>query len=143
MLEDKEFINTLKRAKRIFKICDRCRGLGTYMYGNGATYRRGMGVASMTIDICDQCWGSGDADRTLTNIKELEDGIKRIRDDSAFQYIARYFGLNFLSLKKRFLQLADIAEAQTRKRKIPEHEDAWQWNRDWETIAVLIKKLCQ
>lgn len=41
--------------------CDRCQGYGTYLYGNTATWRGGIGGAAMTTGVCDKCWGSGSA----------------------------------------------------------------------------------
>lgn len=53
--------------------CTRCRGAGVLPYGDTSTWRRG-GLAGqrITVDVCDQCWGTGDAHRTGANIRELQ-----------------------------------------------------------------------
>lgn len=53
--------------------CPTCGGNGVRLYGNGATWHTGMvGVASMTPDLCDSCWGSGDAGHHFTDLRDLE-----------------------------------------------------------------------
>lgn len=43
------------------KICARCHGKGTYLYGNTATWHDSwISGQGFTADICDVCWGSGD-----------------------------------------------------------------------------------
>lgn len=41
--------------------CKRCRGAGVRAYGSTATWRGGVGGQAITSDVCDGCWGSGDA----------------------------------------------------------------------------------
>lgn len=45
------------------KVCKRCYGAGTTVYGSTSTWRGGIGGQAMTADVCDQCWGSGLADK--------------------------------------------------------------------------------
>lgn len=52
--------------------CARCTGLGRRTYGSTATWRGGIGGQAMTPDVCDECWGSGDAMRLGVNLKALE-----------------------------------------------------------------------
>jgi hypothetical protein len=40
--------------------CPRCGGSGVRVYGDTTTWRRGIGGQSMTTDVCDDCWGTGD-----------------------------------------------------------------------------------
>lgn len=40
--------------------CPACGGEGKRLYNSTATWRGGHGGQSMTTDICDRCWGSGD-----------------------------------------------------------------------------------
>lgn len=55
----------------IHKQCERCEGAGSIMYGSTATWRGGIGGQAMTWDVCNQCWGSGDATRPWTNLKRV------------------------------------------------------------------------
>lgn len=42
--------------------CEKCSGLGVRVYGSTATWHKDrIGGAAMTQDVCDECWGSGDA----------------------------------------------------------------------------------
>ena len=52
--------------------CLVCRGTGWRLYGSTSTWRGGIGGQAMTRGQCDACWGSGDADRPWTNLRELE-----------------------------------------------------------------------
>jgi DnaJ-class molecular chaperone len=40
--------------------CRECGGSGIKTYGDTTTWRRGIGGQSMTSDVCDKCWGSGE-----------------------------------------------------------------------------------
>lgn len=51
--------------------CTRCGGSGVSAYGDSSTWRGGIGGQVITWDVCDQCWGSGRADRPWTNLRTL------------------------------------------------------------------------
>ncbi len=53
--------------------CSYCHGLGTRTYGSTATWYGGIGGAAMTTDVCDKCWGSGDASRSWVNLRKLKE----------------------------------------------------------------------
>lgn len=69
--------------------CSECRGLGTKVYGSTATWRGGIGGQMITDDVCDRCWGSGDADKPWPSWRksdaELGDALKAARGDKLFQ----------------------------------------------------------
>lgn len=52
--------------------CVGCAGLGVKAYGSTATWRGGIGGQAITNDICDTCWGSGDASRPWLNLREYD-----------------------------------------------------------------------
>ena len=57
------------------KPCDKCGGAGITAYGSTATWMGrmgGVGGQMITSDICDICWGSGNADKPWTNLRELQ-----------------------------------------------------------------------
>lgn len=61
--------------------CLRCAGAGNVTYGNGSTWRGGMGAAASTLDVCDACWGTGDRYRHGVNLRQLRDeDDKRVAD---------------------------------------------------------------
>ena len=43
--------------------CRQCGGAGTRVYGSTATWHGGAGGQTLTTDVCDWCWGSGDQQR--------------------------------------------------------------------------------
>lgn len=49
--------------------CAQCGGTGTRSYANSSTWRGGAGGQSITHDVCDACWGTGDAHRTGANLR--------------------------------------------------------------------------
>lgn len=51
--------------------CPRCTGSGQCLYGSTATWRGGIGGQAMTWDVCDACWGSGDAERQGADLRVL------------------------------------------------------------------------
>lgn len=53
--------------------CRECDGLGRRIYGSSAGWRRGAAGQTVTCDVCDKCWGSGDAMRHGANLRALED----------------------------------------------------------------------
>lgn len=60
--------------------CPRCLGSGRHAYANTATWRGGVGGSMVTTDICDSCWGSGDKDKSWTNLKLLDILLRKIRE---------------------------------------------------------------
>jgi hypothetical protein len=55
--------------------CGRCGGTGSRSYANSTGWRGGAGGQSITTDICDGCWGTGDADDKGVDLRKLERGM--------------------------------------------------------------------
>lgn len=53
--------------------CATCHGLGVRVYGATSTWRGGVGGSTITTDVCDHCWGSGDAHRHWQSWRQLEE----------------------------------------------------------------------
>lgn len=53
-------------------VCTECNGNGFKYYDSTATWRGGIGGAAVTKDVCDVCWGSGDDQNPLTDLKKLD-----------------------------------------------------------------------
>lgn len=51
--------------------CGDCGGSGIQTYGSTATWHGGIGGAAMTDDVCDKCWGSGDANKSWPSHREF------------------------------------------------------------------------
>ena len=42
------------------RVCQTCGGSGYRVYGGTSTWRGGVGGQTLTRDVCDKCWGSGE-----------------------------------------------------------------------------------
>lgn len=51
--------------------CPECGGSGVKAYGDTSTWQKGIGGQMITSDVCDNCWGSGNAKQPWTNLREL------------------------------------------------------------------------
>lgn len=70
----KEYVDWMLRQRGVDEPCETCHGAGCRWYGSTSTWRGGMGGASMTMDVCDVCWGSGDKDYPWTDLRKLRNG---------------------------------------------------------------------
>ena len=140
------------RSIELDDVCKICMGYGTRRYSNTSTWRGGMGGASITTGICDQCWGSGDRVHEWLNLRSLrEDNAEAVARD-AVDALARSCGAGMASTGKSVRQIITHLEALQRKRKIGNDpvdfwmlplanglanllrraigEPEWDWNRD-------------
>lgn len=97
--------------------CPRCRGSGVVVYGSTATWRGGMGGASMTRGLCDACWGSGDAGRAWDDLRAWRDGEDARVAARAGELLARSVGANLWSCAAAVTEIADELERLSRGRK--------------------------
>lgn len=58
-----EFYAEINMIRGVEIPCKHCSGLGVRAYGSTATWHGGAGGMMITSDVCDCCWGSGDAHR--------------------------------------------------------------------------------
>jgi hypothetical protein len=86
--------------------CAQCGGSGRRRYGNGSTWRGGMGVASMTEDICNGCWGSGRKGEPWTDLRKLQDDGARNSDADGAQWFADHLGASMTTARGGFLAVA-------------------------------------
>lgn len=63
--------------------CKKCGGSGAYVYPNTTTWGGGCGGQSMTNDVCDKCWGTGDIHRTGANLKKIRAEHDQLKSDLA------------------------------------------------------------
>lgn len=124
----------------IINPCKKCSGFGECTYGSTATWRGGIGGQSCTSDVCDKCWGSGNADRPWTNIREVEKRRKNWEESQCLEYLAQRSGANLGRIKNRFLQLSEMCLKESRKRKIPEGESPFWWSMEWDMFAKIFHK---
>jgi hypothetical protein len=133
----------LKHFRRnVHPPCSRCRGLGFYGYSNGGTYHDvSVATCSFEEDICDKCWGSGDDNRTWTNILEVERNKKEWDDEQCLKFLGRKLGVSLTKIPRRIEQLADICSKESKRRKLPEGESPFWWSQEWDMLASILRSL--
>lgn len=52
--------------------CPRCGGIGKYTYPSTSGWRGGCAGMTPTTDVCDKCWGSGDATKKGLDLRLVE-----------------------------------------------------------------------
>jgi hypothetical protein len=70
------------------RCCSECRGSGIKTYGTSATWRGGSGGMTITTDVCNTCWGNGDAHRPWPSHREIE--RLRAAGNAAFMAMCAY-----------------------------------------------------
>lgn len=78
-MSEEEALMALLEWRGVETPCKDCFGMGRKIYASTALWRGGIGGAAMTPGVCDKCWGSGDANRPWTDIKKLEQELRRLR----------------------------------------------------------------
>ena len=63
-------------------MCPRCNGVGRRAYAATSTWRGGAGGSTITTDVCDVCWGSGDKTRSGTNLREVYARMDALRESA-------------------------------------------------------------
>lgn len=86
--------------------CFVCDGSGVRMYSSTATWRGGMGGSAMTVDVCDRCWGSGDAERSFVNLRKMRDDEERRVAERAVTLLMDRAGSRLGSAREAVLTLA-------------------------------------
>jgi hypothetical protein len=70
-MTDDEFFQRALEWRGIETPCTRCHGTGRIAYGSGSTWRGGIGGSTITPDVCNRCWGTGDEHNHGENLKKL------------------------------------------------------------------------
>lgn len=79
---EEDFLKVLCERRGIENICKGCNGSGTKLYANTSTWQHGIGGQAMTVDVCEDCWGTGDENKKgfdLRRIKIFKDNEKCLR----------------------------------------------------------------
>ena len=117
--------------------CPECKGSGRTVYGSTATWRGGVGGCSMTADVCDACWGSGDKAKPWTDLRKLRDEETQRVELRAGELLAHRLGAKLALLHPGLLALADELERLSRGRKArPYH-----FYELCETLAKLLRAM--
>ena len=104
--------------------CGRCGGDGQRSYSNTATWRGGIGGAAITSDVCDGCWGTGDAANPGADLRAWEASRQRDVEVMAGEFLASSLGVGLTVLVGAQLAIADHLDALCRKRKTDSSTEA-------------------
>lgn len=131
------------RLRGVQTPCEKCKGLGSYCYSSGSTWRGGMGTCAFTYDVCDKCWNTGDKYRIGTDIRAIEASRKNWEAEQCLTYLGQRLGIGLSGMKKRVGQLAELCQKQASKRKLPpgEERNEFWWNQEWTALASILAKL--
>lgn len=102
-----------------------------------------MGGASITMDVCDKCWGTGDAHVTGVDLRKLMKARAEWEQDQCLQWLSARLGVNLGDTRQRLQDLAKLADKQAHRRKIPAGEDAFWWSQTWERLSRVLHELSQ
>lgn len=102
--------------------CKGCGGRGRRSYPSTSGWRGGIGGAAMTEDVCDDCWGTGDARRSGVDWRRMRENYERQANDARLADLAKMCGANLLALKPALAELVAALEREGRRRKaVPDH----------------------
>lgn len=86
--------------------CPKCSGRGNVVYGSTATWHGGMGGASMTTAVCDQCWGSGRTDHKGLDLRRVTSQIRSLEKGTSLRWFEQRIGVNLTTLREHFPKIA-------------------------------------
>lgn len=78
----------MRRFCGVDDLCHVCQGLGRRMYNNSSTWHYGAGANTITWDVCDDCWGTGDMHRTGVNLRKQRDEMRDEIARKALTYLS-------------------------------------------------------
>lgn len=92
-----------------------------------------MGTASMQQDVCDVCWGTGDADCPGTNVRQLVAEANARNVVNAGEWLASQLCLRYEAVQERLPALAE----KLRKVRVP---GFWH-GQDMDRLAEVLERL--
>jgi len=87
--------------------CPSCNGSGIKTYGSTATWRGGVGGQMLTNGVCDKCWGSGDANKPLPNLR-INEPRKRYQKLFDTIYVELCHKLDYLMIDPREFDMIGV-----------------------------------
>lgn len=136
-----EVFAELLRSRGVETPCKTCIGTGRRMYGSTSTWRGGMGGCTCTQDVCDRCWGTGDENERGANLRAARDAVERARRESAVEYLASHLGCGIGDCARYVVMLAELAEKQANKRKLPDGEHPFWWHERWRALGAVLRRV--
>ena len=115
-----DYYRIMCEARGIDTPCAKCSGTGELSYSSTATWRGGIGGQAFTSGVCCHCWGSGDAHRPWTNLRELEDKHRTELRKACASDVAKRCGATLSDMSEPVIELCAILDdvSSPRKRKV-------------------------
>jgi hypothetical protein len=85
-----EYLKYILEARGVETPCSHCSGLGVMAYPDTSTWHHRIGGQSITSDVCEFCWGSGDANRKGADLRAIEAEFAKVRawaTSEKFEYV--------------------------------------------------------
>lgn len=123
--------------------CPKCRGVGVRSYSSTATWCGGMGGHGFTSDVCDACWGSGDANCPWTDLRKLGEERQAWENEQCIAYFARATGATLSSSREHMREIANILDREERRRKTPEGFEPFWWRCTLRIVAGGLRGLAK
>jgi hypothetical protein len=98
--------------------CKRCLGFGSIAYGSTATWRGGIGGCSVTRDVCDHCWGSGDEHEHWPDLRKLRNEERARVHAEAANLLSQRSGVGLSSLRPAIKSIALELHRLSRSRRL-------------------------
>lgn len=111
-------IDHVLRLRGVETPCETCHGLGTRMYPDTGTWRPKGGIVgrAFTRDVCDTCWGTGDAHRTGVNLWTMAEEEKERIAVAALNLYADKAGVGLSTMAPAVLLLVKELESLSKTR---------------------------
>lgn len=121
--------------------CQACGGSGRRLYGSTATWHGGIGGAAMTWDVCDRCWGTGDARRKGADLRAMTAARRAWEAEQCAKWLGDRIGASLSTMRPLLLAVATALQAETRKRKAPGGVELFWYQRAVETVIAAVTEL--
>lgn len=109
-------VDHVLRLRGVETPCETCHGLGTKRYPDSGTWRPKVGIVlrAFTHDVCDTCWGSGDAHRHGVNLREQEATFNARVAERALSLFADKAGVGLGTIRPAALAVANELDGLSR-----------------------------
>ena len=117
--------------------CAKCDGSGVASYANTSGWRRGIGGCAVTQDVCDVCWGTGDARRKGLDLRAQREGEDARGVERAARLFATRVGASWPAMHPSLEELARELERLSRGRR---PRTRWFYQ-SCESLAKLLREM--
>jgi hypothetical protein len=114
-----EALSEVLRMRGVETPCETCHGMGVRWYLGAFTWKDAGGGGDRRRDVCDSCWGTGDADRQGVNLRKMaaeEDARVAAR---AVSLLGESVGVGMDTMRPAVLALVKELDAMSKTKNKP------------------------